>query len=248
MTFEGPPHQNAWAHAPAPSSFTSACPSARRTASGSGRRTPGGNPKARQAPEGPLPRGLAPPSLGLGPQAPSPDSPCLPAATRATRGAAGHSGRKNGQGPLSHWRLSKALRAKTLVPTLPLPSALTSARPSAPCTEGGSGLPVLCGLTLTLGWPSRVPPKDSGAYMPGIWDPKPQNHTHAAATPPPGPLGAPPLIQGGRTDRALEKPATFEASRAKMQGPTLPLTSAFTSARPPLAAQPEVWACRPPGC
>ena len=64
---------------------------------------------------------------------------------------------------------------------------------------------------------------------------------------PPGPLGAPWVIQSGRTDRALEKPVTFEASSAKMQGPTIQLPIAFTSARPPLTAQPEDQACQPHG-
>ena len=75
---------------------------------------------------------------GIGdPRATVLDSPCCPAATQAASGTTGHSGRENGKGPWSPRPLSKAPRAKKLAPTLPVASALTSARPSARRTAGG---------------------------------------------------------------------------------------------------------------
>ena len=73
-TFEGPPRQNAWAHAPSP----------QRPQLGLPLRSPhiqqiglagllGANPNSRWAPEGPHPRGLAPQRQGLGTRDRAPD-------------------------------------------------------------------------------------------------------------------------------------------------------------------------------
>ena len=123
---------------------------------------------------------------------------------------------------------------QTLGPTLPLTRAQTSVRPSARCTAGGSGLPAFWGLTLTLGRHPRGPSQGPGAATLGIGDPRAPLLDSHCRPPPPGPLGAPPVIQGGRTGRASEPPATFEGPppRAKMLGPTLLLSRALTSARP----------------
>ena len=66
----------------------------------------------------------------------------------------------------------------------------------------------------------------------GLGTTEPQHRIHPAAPPPPGLRGAPLVIQGGRTGRALGTPVTFKGPRAKARGPTLPLASALTSAHP----------------
>ena len=117
--------------------------------------------------------------------------------------ATGNSGRENGHCPPRSRRHSKAPCSKTLGPTLPLASALTSAQPSAHLTDGRSGLPASWELALTLGPPGGAPPKGPGAAMPGLETPEPQRHTQPAAPPPPWLLRAPPVIQGGRMCRAF---------------------------------------------
>ena len=155
------------------SALTSARPSAPRTAGGS--RLPAS--RVLTLTLGRPPRG---PSQGSWcrfagdrePQAPEPHSPYRNAATRAARSTAGHSGREKGQGlPSPRWP-SKAPRAKTLVPTLPLPNALTSAPPSAPRTVAGSHLPASWGLTLTLGQPPRGPSQGSWCRYTGDQGPQ----------------------------------------------------------------------------
>ena len=143
------------------------------------------------------------------PRATAPDSPFRPTNTQATSGVADHSGCENGQGFLSPGRPSKAPRAKTLGPTILLACALTSACPSARCTDGGSELPASRGLTLTLGWPPESPSQEAGLATQGLGTPEPELQTQLAAPPPPGPLGAPPVIQGGRTGRSLQAPGDF---------------------------------------
>ena len=167
------------------------------------------------------------------PRAPAPSSPCRPAATRATSGTAGHSGPENGQGPPSLLGPSKAPGAKTLGPTLPLVSAITSARPSARHTAGGSCLPASLGLTLTLGRSPRGTSQLVWRSNTGDWGPRSPSagitllpRRHPA-------LGAPPVIQGGSTGRALRAPEDLRRPpRAKTLGPTLPLSSALTLAHP----------------
>ena len=61
-------------------------------------------------------------------------------------------------------------RTKTLGPTLPLASTLTSAPPSARRTAGGSGLPASWGLTLSLGLPPRAPTQGAWRRKLGIGD------------------------------------------------------------------------------
>ena len=62
-------------------------------------------------------------------------------------------------------------------------------------------------------------------------DPEAMCQTHPAAHQPPEPLGAPLVIQSGRTGKALRAPGDFRRPPCtKMVGPMLPLTSAFTLA------------------
>ena len=103
-----------------------------------------------------------------GPPSPSAGLTLRPTATRAVIGAAGHSGQENVQGTPSPWRLSKAPCAKTLVPTLPLLNARSSACPSARCTSSRWGLPASWGLTLTLVGLLRGP--SQGVWRPNVGD------------------------------------------------------------------------------
>ena len=105
---------------------------------------------------GPLAKGLAPPRQGTGNPEPQLQThhdgprPPWPLGALPVIQSGG-----NWQGPLSPRRPSKAHRAKTLGPTLPLASALTSVCPSTCCTAGRLGL--LASWVLTLSWPPRGP-------------------------------------------------------------------------------------------
>ena len=73
-------------------------------------------------------------------------------------------------------------RAKMLGPTLPLSSALTSARPSARCTAGRPGLQVSWSLTLTLDWPLKG--CSQGAWRHNVDDWGPPNPSAGLTLPP----------------------------------------------------------------
>ena len=112
----------------------------------------------------PFPSGLAPQRWGLG--TPEPQRQSHPA-TKTQYVCIGsppliQDGRR--AGPSKHLVTFEGSRAKTLRPTLPLPSALTLVRPSARRTAFGSGLPASWGLTLTLGLPPRDP--SQGVWLP----------------------------------------------------------------------------------
>ena len=73
----------------------------------------------------------------------------------------------------------------------------------------------------------------------GLGTPEPQRRTHRVTAPPPGPLGAPPVIQGGRTGRALQSPGDLRRQPApKCLGPRS--RSPTPSPRPPLCS-PHSW-------
>ena len=74
---------------------------------------------------------------------------------------------------------------KTLGPTLHLPSALTSARLSLPCTSLCSNQQASWGLALSLGWPQRGPSQGAWHRNAGDWGPEPQRQTHSACRQPP---------------------------------------------------------------
>ena len=112
----------------------------------------------------------------------------------------------NVQGPPCPRGFSKALWAKTLGPTLTLPSPLTLSHPSArPQPSAGAFSRVLA----SEHW--------------GFGTPKPQCQTHPTASPPPGHIRAPPIIQGGRTGRAHRARGDIQRSRAiNPLGPSSP--------------------------
>ena len=64
----------------------------------------------------------------------------------------------------------------------------------------------------------------------GLGIPELQSETHPAAPTPTEPLGASPVIQDGKTGRALQPLATFKGPCAKTLDTILPLASALNSA------------------
>ena len=81
----------------------------------------------------------------------------------------------------------------------------------------------------------------------GLGTPEPQRRTHHAAPPPSRPLRAPPVIQGGRTDRTLRAPGDLRRPPA-VKGLGTRSHSPVPSPRPapPLAVQAADRACCPP--
>ena len=185
---------------------------------------------------------------GIGdPRAPAPNSPYRPSATQADRGAAGHSGWDIGQGPQSPWRPSKAISAKMLGPTLPLTSALPSARPSNCHTAGDSGLP-----------PPGANPKPRSApegpfpngLVPQCWElgtPEHQGRTYPAALPPTVPLGGRRSFRAEEWAGSSKPPETFDGPPGpKHLGPASGSPARSPRPAPALEAQPADQACRPP--
>ena len=77
-----------------------------------------------------------------------------------------------------------------------------------------------------------------GATTPGIADPKPQRRTHRDAPPPPGLLGAPSVIQGVRTGRALRAIDNLRRPPStKRLGPCSRSPAHSPQPAPPLAPQ-----------
>ena len=185
-TVVSPLLDNAWAHAPARCALTSALPSARGTPAKSGLPASWGlTLNLGRPPSIPSQGAWRRNARNWGSLSLSTGLTLPPSTTRAARGATSHSGQENGQGPLSPWRHSKAPSTKTLGPRPPLTNALTSARPYACRTPGGSGLAASWGLTLTPGRPRGAPPKGPGAETPGIGDPRapaPDSPSRLAAT------------------------------------------------------------------
>ena len=211
------------------SALTSVSPSARRTASGSGLR-------ASWRLKLTIGRPLRGHSKGTwcsnvsywGPRSPSEDSPCLPVATQAARGAAGHSGGGEPAGPSEPRRPSKAPRAKVLRNTLPLASALTSARAFARRTAGGLGLPASRGLTLTLGLPQRAPAQVARWRKARDWRPPcPSAGLTLLPRCNPGCYGRRRSFGVGKQAGTPSRRRLSKAPGAKTLGPTLPLASAL---------------------
>ena len=190
---------------PLASALTSARSSARRAAGRAGMLASWGQTLTLGRPSRGLFKGPGAATPGIGdPRVPAPDSPCCPTATWATKGAASHSGQKNGQGPLSPRLPSKAPWAKTLGLMLPLSSAFHSAPPPRP-PHGRWMLPArVLGANPNPRWAPEGPlPRVLAPQLQALGTPDPQGKTNTAAPPPPGPLGALPLIQGWRKGRAL---------------------------------------------
>ena len=164
----------------------------------------GANSNPRSAPEGPLQRGLLPQRQGLG--TPEPQHQTHPAAPLAHEplgvppfiqgGRTGNAHHAHGdfQRPPApkRWGPRSGLPARSPGPVLHLahsrrfgPASLLGANPD----------PRLA--------PERPLPRGLAPQCQGLGTPEPQRGTHPAAPPPPKPLGAPPVIQGGRKGRAL---------------------------------------------
>ena len=136
---------------------------------------------------------------------------------------------------------------KTLGHTLRLPSALTSAHPTAPCRAISSGLPASCWLTLTLGRSRGALPQGPGTTMLGIGDPQ--------ATAPDSPCH--------RVRTQAYRVATAHLGWENCQGPLRPRCSSKdprTKTLEPSSPSPgphlclpsahltgSDWACQPPG-
>ena len=208
--------------------------SARRTASRSGLQAYWGlTLTLGRPPKGPLPRVLAPQRQGLG--TPKPQHlihPATPLPCRPLRA----------QPVIQGGNTGTALQDPGTFDGPPGQNAAAHA-PARQCPHLG---PPLCSLhsqqirpagILGANTNPRLTPK--GPFLrglvpptPGIGKSEPQRWTIPAAPPPPRPLGAPPVIQGGRKGRALRTPVTFKGPRSKALGPTLLLASALTSTRP----------------
>ena len=179
----------------------------------------------------------------MGTPEPWPESPCCHAAAWAHRGAADHSGRENRQGPPRPGGTSKAPCAKTLGPTLPLPSALTLAHPSACHTALRFNLPASWGQTLKLRRPTSGPtqgawPQSTGDLLP----PRPERQTHPTASPPPGHISGPPIIQSGRMGRALQARGDIQRSCIiNPLDPSSPSSAPSPRPAPPSPLSPWLW-------
>ena len=173
-------------------------------------------------PRGALPRVLAPHCRGLGtpepqrwthPAAPPPPGPrrALPVIqVRRTAGPSEPPAAFEGALRQNAWAHAPACQRPHLGPPL-------RSLPRQRIRPAG-----LWGLTLTLRRPPGAPPKGPGATMLGIGDPEPQRRTHPATPMPPRPLGVLPIIQGGRTVRALRGTATFQGPPIQNAGAHVP--------------------------
>ena len=131
VIFEGTPRQKPWSRDHAPQAISSSCPSKPHSPWIRPASLLWPKPNPRSALRGALPKRPGVPTLEIGDRkAPVPALPSLQAATRVMR-RPNHSGQENGQGPPCQGHHSKVPRDKSLWPMLPLPSTLTSARPSA---------------------------------------------------------------------------------------------------------------------
>ena len=132
----------------------------------------------------------------------------------------------------------------------PPPSALTLAHPYDATTLPSDSVsqPRLANIKIRSApeWPF---PRGLASEHWGFATPEPLRQTHSTTTPPPGHIGAPPNIQGGRTGRALRAQSNIRKSHAiNPLGPCSPSPEPSPQPAPPLAAQPLARACRPPGC
>ena len=168
---------------------------------------------ACQPPGGkPLPRStLRGPSLGSwcrntgdsGSLSPSARLTLPPGHHPGHRGATAHLEQENGQGPPSPWRPSKAPLPKPLGPCCPSPAPSPRHVNRSPHSHGLR--PVgLMGANPKPRLAPKVPfPRGLVPQRWGLRTPEHQGQTYPAARPPPGPIGAPLLIQGGRMGKDL---------------------------------------------
>ena len=163
VNFQGPLCQNSWAHASPPQRPHLGLPlrwlhSPQLWPVG----LLGANPNSRSAPKVPFPRGLVPQCWGLR----TPEHQCQthPAAKPPPRSIGAPPLIQAGEspGPSKYPATIKGPPRQNTGAKLPLPSALTSTRPSAAQKALALGLLAFWGLTLTLGWPPR-------GYSQGPW-------------------------------------------------------------------------------
>ena len=198
-------------------------------------------------PRGAHPKGLGAPTPAIGNlQTPALDSPCSPPPP-GPLGAPPVIQAGEGAGPSEPPRTFDGPRPKALGPTFPLLSALSSACPSARCTSSRSGLPDSWGLTRPLAGLLRGPIQ--GAWRPNAGDWEAPNPSTGLTLQPTATwaVGAPPVIQGGRTGRALRVPGELRRPRApKHLGPRSISPAPSPPPHPPLATPPVDPACRRP--
>ena len=167
-----------------------------------------------------------------------------------TSGAADHSGQENGQGPPSTSDRQRPPEPKPLGPRSPSPAPSPWPTPTMPLRchriQSASLLSANLKIRSAPEWPF---PRGLASEHWGFATPEPLRQTHSTTTPPPGHIGAPPIIQGGRTGRALRARSNIRKSRAiNPLGPCSPSPEPSPQPAPPLAAHPLARACRPPGC
>ena len=249
-TFISPLRQNAWAHAPA----------LQRPHLGPLLRSPhsrhirpagllGVNPNHRSAPEGPLPRDLAPHAGDWGLPNPSARPTLLhchlPVALvchrsfRAGEQAGPSEPPATFEGPprQNDWAHDHARQRPHLGPPLCSPH---SWRIGPARLLGANPKPRLV--------PEYSFRRSLAPQRRGMETPESQHRSHPAAPLPPGPLGLPPVIHGGRPGRALQAPSDLRRPpMPKRLGPCS--RSPAPSPRPtcPLTAQLADRAYRPPG-
>lgn len=241
--FEGPPRQNPWAHAPPPQGphlvLPLRLPHSHRLGLA---RLLKANPNPRSATERPFPRGLAPQHWILG----TPESQCQ--THTATRPPPGPKGRRHSfrsgepAGPSEPQATfesppcqnSWAHAPPPLCPHLGPPICLPHSHGLQPASLLGPNP----NPRLAPKWPF---PRGLAPQCWGLRTPEPQCQTHAATRSTPGPIGALPLIQGGRTGRALQAPSDLR--RPPMPKPLVPcFPSPALSPRPANPLAPQPWA------
>ena len=118
----------------------------------------------------------------------------------------------NGQGPPTPRRHSMAPAPKPLGPRSPWPApSPRSAQPLS--TQLSVWVSRLLGANPNHGSALEGPfPRGLVPQCRGLGTPEPQRQTHPASTLTARPIGVPPLIQGGRTGRALRTQVTFKST------------------------------------
>ena len=186
--------------------------------------------------------------LGVRDQEPQCQTHPLSRPPQGQRGTTNHSVMEKVQGPPSPQGFSKALQAKTLGPTLPLPSAFTSSHPSAPHTALHSHRPASWGLTLTIVWPLRVPSQGVWCHKAGDWGPQgpvSDSNCHQVATRAYKCAAAHSWRENWQGLPSPRQPS--KAPRTKTLGPSAPSPAPLPQPAPLLPKKPLPWACRPPG-
>ena len=207
VTFEGPPSQNVGAHAP----------TRQRPHLGSPLHSPqsrwieaagllGANPNPRLAPEGPLPKGLPRNARDWGPPSRNAGLTLPPRQHRAARAPPIIQGGRTGRAlpaPVT-FEGPQRQNAGAHSPARQLPDLRPRLR--SPQTADRACQPPGANFYLRSA-PEGPLPRGLETQRRALGTPEPQRQIHPAASPPLRPLGAPPVIQGGRRGRALRAPS-----------------------------------------